>query len=79
MPAESENLKEAQEEGVEIISLVVPTRIEKDKIVLMKTEYSGGRRGSVNKIKGSEFEVQLDTVVMAIGQEPEGDFLKNLV
>jgi NADPH-dependent glutamate synthase beta subunit-like oxidoreductase len=79
MPAEYENLEEAQEEGVEIIPLVVPIRIEKHKITLLKTECTEGRKGSVREIKGSEFEVELDTVVMAIGQKPESDFLQNLM
>jgi NADPH-dependent glutamate synthase beta subunit-like oxidoreductase len=79
MPAERQNLEEAQEEGVQIIPLVVPVSIHKDKIKLVKTECKEGRKGSVREIKGSEFEVKVDTVVMAIGQEPQTDFLKGLV
>jgi len=79
MPAEHENLEEAKEEGVEIIPLVVPVKIEKHKITLLRTECAEGRKGQVKKIEGSEFEVKLDTVVMAIGQHPETDFLKDLV
>lgn len=79
MPAEHENLEEAQEEGVHIIPLVVPTRIDQHGITLLRTECTEGRKGSVREIKGSEFKVELDTVVMAIGQEPETGFLRNLV
>ncbi len=79
MPAEYENLEEAQEEGVEIVPLVVPLKIEKNKITLQKTECPEGRKGRVKKVEGSEFEVELDSVVMAIGQYPETDFLKGLV
>jgi NADPH-dependent glutamate synthase beta subunit-like oxidoreductase len=79
MPAEYENLEEAQEEGVEIIPLVLPVRIEKSKITLLKTECAEGRKGPVREIKGSEFEVRLDTVVMAIGQEPQAGFLKEMI
>jgi NADPH-dependent glutamate synthase beta subunit-like oxidoreductase len=79
MPAEYENLEEAQEEGVEIIPLVVPVRFDKRKITLLKTECTEGRKGLLKEIKGSDFEAELDTVVMAIGQEPDTDFLKNVV
>jgi len=79
MPAECENLEEAQEEGVEIIPLVVPVRIEKNAITMLRTECTEGRQGPVREIDGSEFEVELDTVVMAIGQEPEADFLEGFV
>ena len=79
MPAEHENLEEAQEEGVEIVPLVLPTKIEKHKITLLKTECTEGRKGPVREIKGSEFDVRVDTVVMAIGQEPDAGFLKDIV
>jgi NADH-quinone oxidoreductase subunit F len=79
MPAEHENLEEAQEEGVQIIPLVVPVSIHKNMVKLIRTVCKEGREGAVRKIKGSEFEVKLDTVVMAIGQEPQTDFLKGFV
>lgn len=79
MPAEYENLEEAQEEGVEIIPLAVPVKIEKNKVTLVKTECPYGRKGSVKIIEGSEFDVTLDNLVMAIGQQPETDFLKGYV
>jgi NADPH-dependent glutamate synthase beta subunit-like oxidoreductase len=79
MPAEYENLEEAQEEGVEIIPLVQPIKIGKNRITLTKTECTEGRKGPVREIKGSEFELELDSVVMAVGQEPESGFLQELV
>jgi NADPH-dependent glutamate synthase beta subunit-like oxidoreductase len=79
MPAERENLEEAQEEGVEIVPLVLLRSIAKNKITLLKTECAEGRQGPVREIKGSEFQVQVDTVVMAIGQEPDAGFLKDMV
>jgi NADPH-dependent glutamate synthase beta subunit-like oxidoreductase len=79
MPAEPENLEEAQEEGIEIIPLVVPVRIGDHKITMLKTECTGGRKGTIREIEGSEFEVKMDTVVMAIGQEPDADFLQGFV
>jgi len=79
MPAEQENLFEAIEEGIEIMPLTAPVKIEKDKVVMVRTECPYGRDGSVNIIEGSEFDVILDNLVMAIGQEPETDFLKNRI
>lgn len=79
MPAEQENLFEAIEEGIEIMPLTVPVKIEKNKVVMAKTECQHGRKGPVRKIEGSEFDVTLDNLVMAIGQQPETDFLKNRI
>lgn len=79
MPAECENLEEAREEGVEIIPLTVPVKIEKNNITMIKTECPYGRNGPVKIIEGSEFDVNLDNIVMAIGQQPDTDFLKSYV
>lgn len=79
MPAEPENLEEAQEEGIEIVPLVMTVKIENHKVTMLKTECTEGRKGALRQIAGSEFEVKLDTVVMAIGQEPDTDFLNDLV
>ncbi len=77
MPAEQENLAEGIEEGIEIMPLTVPVKIEKNKVVMVRTECPNGRNGSVNIIEGSKFDVMLDNLVIAIGQEPETDFLKD--
>jgi len=79
MPAEHENLEEAQEEGVEIIPLTVPVKIEKNRVAMLKTECPEGRNGPVKMIQASEFNVALDNVVLAVGQQPETDFLKDYV
>jgi len=78
MPAESEEVAQALEEGVEIIFLVAPSRIFKDhsnlKLELMRMELgepdSSGRRRPV-PLKGSEFVAELDTLVAAIGEQPD--------
>jgi NADPH-dependent glutamate synthase beta subunit-like oxidoreductase len=79
MPAENENLEEAQEEGIEIIPLTVPVKIDKNNVTMVKTDCPYGRKGPVKIMEGSEFNVTLDNVVMAIGQLPETDFLKDVV
>ncbi|MFC1927185.1 formate dehydrogenase subunit alpha [Chloroflexota bacterium] len=78
MPAESEEVEQALEEGVEIIFLVAPSKILKDrsnlKLELVRMELgepdSSGRRRPV-PIKGSEFVAELDTLIAAIGEQPD--------
>ncbi len=78
MPAQSEEVEQALEEGVEIIFLVAPSKIFKEndnlKLELIRMELgepdSSGRRRPV-PIKGSEFTAELDTLIAAIGEQPE--------
>ncbi|MFP3898833.1 MAG: formate dehydrogenase subunit alpha [Dehalococcoidia bacterium] len=78
MPAQSEEVEQALEEGVEIIFLVAPSRVfgeeEGLKLELVRMELgepdASGRRRPV-PIKGSEFFAGLDTLVAAIGERPE--------
>jgi len=77
MPARIEEIEHAEEEGVEITLLVAPTEILGDDrmhvraIRLIRMELgepdASGRRSPV-PIKGSEFDVEVDTVVFAVGQ-----------
>jgi formate dehydrogenase alpha subunit len=78
MPAQSEEVEQALEEGVEIIFLVAPSRIFKDggnlKLELIRMELgepdASGRRRPV-PLKGSEFIAGLDTLIAAIGEQPD--------
>ena len=78
MPASREEVEEALHEGVRIEFLTTPTRMEsKDGIVeltcirmeLGALDASGRRRPVL--IEGSEFTLDFDTVITAIGQMPE--------
>ena len=82
MPAEQLEIDEAREEGVKFNFLTAPTKLRKDgdKLVLtcLRMELgepdASGRRRPV-PIEGSEFDVEADTVIAAIGQKtdaPEG-------
>jgi len=75
MPAEHENHVEAVEEGIEIVPLTTPVGIVKNNVIMAKTLCVGGRQGKLETIKGSEFDVKIDSVVMAIGQKPDTQFL----
>ncbi|MBC7190025.1 FAD-dependent oxidoreductase, partial [Candidatus Aerophobetes bacterium] len=78
MPAIKEEIEEAEKEGIKIIYLASPLKlIGKDKKV-SQVEFikmrlaepdSSGRRKPV-PIEGSEFKMDADTVIFAIGQAP---------
>ena len=78
MPAQQEEVEQALEEGVEIIFLVAPSKIIKRNgnlnLELIRMELgepdSSGRRRPV-PIKGSEFNASLDTLIAAIGEQPD--------
>ncbi|AGB40524.1 NADPH-dependent glutamate synthase, homotetrameric [Halobacteroides halobius DSM 5150] len=86
MPAREEEIHHAQEEGVEFKLLNNPTRILGDqdgfvrgmecvKMELGERDESGRRRPIA--IEGSEFEIDVDTVIMAIGQNPNPILLQD--
>lgn len=83
MPAIAEEIKEMEEEGVEIIFLVAPRRIigESNKVkgiecVRMELgDYDETGRRKPQVIKGSEFILDFDMIIVAIGQIPELSFL----
>ncbi len=76
MPAEKLEIAEAREEGVEFRFLVAPVKLEKRGDVLVLTcrkmalgePDASGRRRPV-EVPGSDFEVEADTVIGAIGQK----------
>jgi glutamate synthase (NADPH/NADH) small chain len=77
MPARHEEVEHAEEEGVKIIMLAAPTAIladEQSRVRAMRCirmelgePDASGRRSPVPQ-KGSEFDLEVDTVVFAIGQ-----------
>jgi glutamate synthase (NADPH/NADH) small chain len=79
MPARDEEVHHAEEEGVVFHNLTNPTRIlhdENNKVIGMeclKMELGepddSGRRRPV-PVEGSEFEIQADAVIIAIGNRP---------
>ncbi len=83
MPANEEEIIEAEKEGVKINYLTNPTKIiDKDervvgmaciKMKLGEPDASGRRRPS--PIKGSEFTIDVDMVILAIGQAADITFL----
>ncbi len=84
MPAYEEDVEEAEAEGIKIQFLAAPTEIMlKDgkisslrciRMELGEPDASGRRRPI--PIKGSDFSVEVDTIIPAIGQTPDLSFLK---
>jgi sulfide dehydrogenase (flavoprotein) subunit SudA (EC 1.8.1.-) len=79
MPARIEEIEHAEEEGVKLYLLTNPTRINGDdrgwvnSMTCLRHELGepdeSGRRSPV-PIPGSEFDLAVDTVIVAIGQGP---------
>ncbi|KPK73268.1 hypothetical protein AMJ87_02215 [candidate division WOR_3 bacterium SM23_60] len=79
MPAEKENLHCAQDEGITLVPLTTPIKIEKNRVAMGRTESLYGRTGSVKVVEGSEFTVELDAVVLAVGQIPDNSFVSDRI
>lgn len=84
MPATNWEIEEAEEEGVRLHFLAAPTKIlgENGKVkgmVCIKMALgepdSSGRRSPV-PIEGSEFVLDVDTIIAAVGQRPDVSFLE---
>ncbi len=83
MPANDEEILDAEEEGVEIRYLVAPTKIigadgkvsavECVKMKLTEPDESGRRKPV--PLKGSEFKIDIDAIIPAIGQSTDLSFL----
>lgn len=79
MPAEHENKTEADEEGIKVYPYTTPVKIAGKKLVMVKTQAPQGRKGGVEIIPGSKFEIEVDKIIAAIGQVPCTDFLNDYI
>ncbi|RJP66491.1 MAG: NADH-quinone oxidoreductase subunit NuoF [Candidatus Abyssobacteria bacterium SURF_17] len=83
MPAQEAEIKASEDEGVRIEYLVAPVRVisdngrvsglELNRMKLGQFDRSGRKRPE--PIPGSEFTIDVDTVIAAIGQKPDLDCL----
>ncbi|MBS2099247.1 NADPH-dependent glutamate synthase [Carboxylicivirga linearis] len=79
MPARVEEIKHAQEEGIEFMTLTNPVEYFADstgrvnKVRVQKMELgepdASGRRRPI-PVEGSEYEIEVDTVVVSVGVSP---------
>jgi NADH-quinone oxidoreductase subunit F len=83
MPAFEEEVESALEEGIDIRFLTAPVKVLRDNGKLTGIECirmemgepdESGRRRPV-PIPGSEFKIELDTLISAIGEQPDIPFL----
>ena len=83
MPADEWELRETEEEGIRFEFLTTPLKfigrygkvreMECIRMELGKPDESGRRRPV--PIPGSEYRVEADVVILAIGQRPDGEFM----
>lgn len=79
MPSQAEEMEECQEEGIPIRTLAQPVRFvgEKGRVRAMEcvrnrlTEPDASGRRSPEPIPGSEFTIDVDAVITALGQESD--------
>ena len=85
MPAESKEIEEAKKEGIEflfqnnIVKILGDSKVE--KIECIKTELvkkEGEKREVPVNIEGSNYEMDIDYVVMAVGSGPEEELVSKL-
>jgi NADH-quinone oxidoreductase subunit F len=86
MPAFAEEVQAAFDEGIEIKELVAPVALlskggQLTGVRLLRNELgdqdASGRRKPV-PVEGSEFEIALDTLIVAISEQPESDALAGM-
>jgi len=79
MPADPEEIHAIREEGIEIVELARPVGLHVEDgrlagVLCTRTEYRGARDAAGRKVPvdvpESEFEVGLDTLILAISQHP---------
>jgi NADPH-dependent glutamate synthase beta subunit-like oxidoreductase len=83
MPADREEIHACLEEGIEIVELANPASLHIEDgslagLICTRTRYTGERDSSGRKIpfdvENSEFEIPLDTMILAISQHSVLDF-----
>lgn len=87
MPANPIEIHESKEEGIEYLFLSNPVRVNKDNdgkvksMTLIRMELgkpdASGRRRPIH-IEGSEFDIELDYILAAIGQQTVVDFIDDI-
>lgn len=83
MPADQGEIKAVIEEGMEIMELVLPIKVNEENahvkslscIRMELKKSSSADRPMPVEVPGSEFELEFDTVIPAIGQDLDIDFI----
>jgi formate dehydrogenase major subunit len=87
MPANPIEIHESKLEGIEYLFLTAPSKVNKDEAGKLKSlscvkmelgePDASGRRRPV-KVEGSEFEIELDVILAAIGQKTVVNFIDDI-
>lgn len=83
MPAYKEEIVDAEHEGIKIFTLVAPKKIniEDGKVKSIEcvrmalNEFDNGGRRKPSPIEGSEFVLEVNTVIASIGQIPDTSYI----
>ncbi len=83
MPADEEEITDTEHEGIPIYTQIIPLRVEdgpegKVKLIYGKAKMvqkEGERRPRPVLIEGKEYEYVVDTIIAAIGQVPDLNFI----
>ena len=81
MPAERKEIEQAKEEGVEFLFLTNMIRVLNNKIECVKTELikkEGETREYPVNVEGSNFFMDVDFVVLAVGSSPDNKLINEL-
>lgn len=84
MPAEKKEIKEAKEEGIEfmflnnIVKVLGKEKVEKIECIKTELVYEEGKRPYPVNIKNSNYTLDMDYVVMAIGSKLEKDSVEQI-
>jgi len=86
MPAYAEEIEAALEEGIRLEALVAPLSVKSENGRLTGVEFQRNELGDKDEsgrarpvpIPGSEFVAELDTLIVAISEEPEAELLNGL-
>jgi len=84
MPAGMDQVEEAQEEGVAFRFVTAPVEflgvktVEKMRCVKMKVDKSCKGKGSLVCVEGSEFDIKVDSIILATGYGPRTEPVQEL-
>jgi putative selenate reductase len=79
MPAQAEELMDLLDEGGRLVELVAPRGIRSrggrlERVAMVRTELGpadASGRPAVQEVEGSEHELELDALIVAVGQQPD--------
>jgi NADPH-dependent glutamate synthase beta subunit-like oxidoreductase len=79
MPAQREEVVQAREEGVKLFDGALLRSVSNGKLNCVRVSFKGNNPLEFTPIAGSEFVLEADAVVPAIGQDPELSGLRSLL